>query len=121
MDIGRWESEFVRNAVGGLSPAGLLVPEAIAYSEIAGLPPAAGLAAAIVGPIVYASIGQSRLVVVSATSGAAAVLAAAVDSADIQGSVRAATAAVLIAFVALFLIVGALLRLTSLTNFISRA
>lgn len=115
------QASFIRDAAGGLSLAGLLVPEAIAYSGIAGFPPAAGLAAAVAGPIAYATIGRGRLVVVSATSGAAAVLAAAVDSSGIASSSRAATAAVLIALVGLFLLVGALLRLASLTNFISRA
>lgn len=115
------QANFIRDAAGGLSLAGLLVPEAIAYSGIAGLPAAAGLAAAVVGPIAYATIGRGRLVVVSATSGAAAVLAAAVDSSGIAGSARTTTAAVLIAFVGMFLLLGALLRLASLTNFISRA
>ena len=49
--------------IGGISLTGLLVPEAVAYSSIAGLPIAFGITAAIVGPLAYAIIGRSRLAV----------------------------------------------------------
>ena len=60
--------------IAGLSLAGLLLPEAVAYSTIAGLPPQAGVLALFAGLLCYAAIGTSRFAIVSATSSSAAVL-----------------------------------------------
>ncbi|HEY1214259.1 MAG TPA: SulP family inorganic anion transporter, partial [Bryobacteraceae bacterium] len=106
---------------GGISLAGLLIPEAVAYSAIAGLPASFGITGAIVGPIVYAIFGRSRLAVVSATSGAAALLAAGVVSAAIPSASRADCAEALIVLVGLLFLLGAAFRITTLTSFISRA
>lgn len=57
--------------------AGLLLPEAVAYSGLANLPPLAGVIGLFAGLLVYALIGHSRYAIVSATSSSAAVLAAA--------------------------------------------
>ncbi|MBR0346301.1 MAG: hypothetical protein IJI03_13695, partial [Rudaea sp.] len=62
--------------IAGLSIAGLLLPEAVAYSGVANLPPQAGVIALIVGLVCYGLIGRSRYAIVSATSSSAAVLAA---------------------------------------------
>jgi len=63
--------------VAGVSIAGLLLPEAVAYSGIAGLPPQAGVIALFAGLLVYGLFGSSRFAIVSATSSSAAVLFAA--------------------------------------------
>jgi MFS superfamily sulfate permease-like transporter len=60
----------------GLSVAGLLVPEAIAYSTIANLPPQTGVSALLAGLVACGLLGNSRFAIVSATSSSAAVLAA---------------------------------------------
>jgi MFS superfamily sulfate permease-like transporter len=52
----------------GLSVAGLLVPEAIAYSTIANLPPQTGVIALLAGLVAYGLLGKSRFAIVSATS-----------------------------------------------------
>lgn len=109
------------DVIGGASLAGLMIPEAVAYSSIAGLPPAFGVTAAVVGPLSYAIVGRSRLAVVSATSGAAALLAAAIANAALPGVPRASCAIALTGLVGLFFLVGASLRIAGLTNFISRA
>lgn len=64
------------DVLAGLAIAGLLVPEAVAYSGIAGLPPQAGVIALFVGLVCYGLLGRSRYAIVSATSSSAAVLAA---------------------------------------------
>src|SRR6266478_2343999 len=61
----------------GLSIAGLLLPEAVAYSGVANLPPQAGVIALFVGLVCYSLIGRSRFAIVTATSSSAAVLASA--------------------------------------------
>jgi len=61
----------------GLSIAGLLLPEAVAYSGVANLPPQAGVIALFAGLVCYGLIGRSRFAIVTATSSSAAVLASA--------------------------------------------
>src|SRR5579863_2266550 len=57
--------------LAGLSIAGLLLPEAVAYSGLASLPPQAGVIALFAGLLCYGLIGRSRFAIVSATSSAA--------------------------------------------------
>lgn len=116
----RSRSPIFADLVGGISLTGLMVPEAIAYSAIAGLPAAFGVTAAIVGPLAYAIIGRSRLAVVSATSGSAALLAAAIANAGVPDGSRVDFAIALTSLVGLFFLAGAAFRLASLTSFVSR-
>ena len=106
--------------IGGISLTGLLVPEAVAYSSIAGLPIAFGITAAIVGPLAYAIIGRSRLAVVSATSGAAALLSAAIANSALPNVPRSDCAVALVVLVSLLFLAGAMLRVSALTSFVSR-
>lgn len=110
-----------RDALAGLSIAGLLIPEAVAYAGLANLPPQAGLIALLVGLVVYAVLGSSRFAIVSSTSSSAAVLAATVLSET--GATAAAQLALAAALVAttgvLFLIAGAA-RLGGISDFIAR-
>ena len=64
--------------LAGISVAGVLLPEAVAYSAIAGVAPMHGLLAALVGLCIYPLLGTSRFAVVASTSSAAAVFASAV-------------------------------------------
>lgn len=107
--------------VAGISLTGLMIPEGIAYSAIAGLPPSFGVSAAVIGPLGYSIVGRSRLAVVTATSGAAALLAASIANAAIPNVPRIDCAIALTLLVGLFFLLGALLRLSALTSFVSRA
>jgi sulfate permease, SulP family len=62
----------------GLIVWGVVVPQAVAYAQIAGLPPSAGLVAAPAALIAYAILGSSKTLVVSATTATSALSAAAV-------------------------------------------
>jgi MFS superfamily sulfate permease-like transporter len=106
--------------VAGISVAGLMLPEAVAYAGIAGLPPGRAILGAIAGCLAYVLIGRSRYAIVSPTSSSAAILAAALAVVPGGATMRGlfATIAVLLAG-ALFLIAGAL-RLGGLTGFIAR-
>ena len=101
--------------------AGLLLPEAVAYSGIAGMPPQAGVLGLLAGLLVYGLIGKSRFAIVSATSSSAAVLGAATHSmAGPDVALRAALAAGLVLTTgAAFVLTGAA-RLGSICNFISK-
>src|SRR5580700_11935657 len=84
--------------LAGLSIAGLLLPEAVAYSHLANLPPQAGVIALFAGLICYGLLGRSRYAIVTATSSSAAVLASALlalGAAD--AATRVALASVLVA------------------------
>ena len=109
------------DVLAGLSIAGLLLPEAVAYSGIAGLPPQAGVIALFIGLVCYGLLGRSRYAIVSATSSSAAVLAAgSLALAGPEGATRAAVAATLVLLTGgCFLIAGAA-RLGGLSHLIAR-
>lgn len=64
--------------VAGIVIWSVVTPQAVAYAQIAGLPPVAGLIAAPGALIGYALIGGSRTLVVSATTATSALSASAV-------------------------------------------
>src|SRR5271165_7474830 len=66
------------DVIAGIALAGLVIPEAMGYAGIAGLPPEAGLYATVFGLLAYAVFGTSRQLVVSPTSASSAILAATV-------------------------------------------
>lgn len=100
--------------------AGLLLPEAVAYSGLASLPPQAGVIALFAGLACYALLGRSRFAIVSATSSSAAVLASALAALAPAASQRVAVAAVLVCGTgAAFALCGAL-RLGLMSNLIAR-
>lgn len=107
--------------LAGIAIAGLVVPEALAYSGIAGLPPLSGLLGALAGLSCYALIGTSRFAIVSGTSSAAAVLAAALASLAVTAgaSLLALASALVIASGVLFIACSAL-GLGSLAQLIAR-
>lgn len=59
----------------GLTVAGILLPEAVAYAAIAGVAPRYALIAGLIGLCTYPWLGTSRYAVVAPTSSAAAVCA----------------------------------------------
>ena len=56
------------DAIAGITLAAFMVPEAMAYASLAGLPPEYGLYAGLVAQLVYAIFGTSRQLAVGATS-----------------------------------------------------
>jgi MFS superfamily sulfate permease-like transporter len=114
-------ASLVADAIAGVSMAGLLLPEAVAYSGIAGLPPQAGLLALFAGLAAYGLIGRSRFALVSATSSSAAVLGAATLSlAGHDAALRAALAAGLVLATGLAFLAAGSMRLGSICSFISK-
>src|SRR5215469_1634748 len=111
----------VPDILAGLSIAGLLLPEAVAYSGLAGLPPQAGVMALFAGLVCYGLIGSSRFAIVSATSSSAAVLASA--TAALGGGTsaeRVALASLLVIGTGLAFTLCAALRLGAMSNLIAR-
>jgi sulfate permease, SulP family len=107
--------------LAGLSIAGLLLPEAVAYSGLAGLPPQAGVIALIAGLACYGLIGQSRFAIVSATSSSAAVLASSVGALGATSlAERMALAALLVAGSGAAFTLCSALRLGAMSNLVAR-
>lgn len=106
--------------IAGISVAGLMLPEAVAYAGIAGLPAWRAIAAAIVGCLCYVIVGRSRFAIVSPTSSSAAILAATLAVFPGDAAYKAAIATVAVALVAMIFLLAALARLGGLTGFVSR-
>ena len=110
-----------QDVITGFSVAGLLLPEALAYSSIANLPAQTGVIALFAGLLCYGLIGTSRFAIVSATSSSAAILAAATISlAGTDNNIRLMLAVGLVLVTGLFFILAGLARLGSITDFISK-
>ena len=106
----RWWPDLV----AGISVAGVLLPEAVAYAAIAGVEPMHALLAGLIGLCVYPLLGTSRFAVVAPTSAAAAVFA---STAVIGGPVMAYA---LVSLTGALFLVAAALRAGFLGAFISR-
>src|SRR5580692_4543018 len=109
------------DALTGLSLAGLLLPEAVAYSGLANLPPQAGVIGLFAGLLCYGLIGRSRFAIVSATSSSAAVMAAAttaLGAGDV--SARVLLASILVPCTGLAFVLAGSARLGAISNLIAR-
>ena len=111
----------VPDVLAGLSIAGLLLPEAVAYSGVANLPPQAGVISLFAGLLCFGLLGGSRFAIVTATSSSAAVLASAMLTLGLSTlAARVALASLLVVGSGIaFLLCGAL-RLGSMSNLIAR-
>ena len=107
--------------VAGLTAAAVVLPKAMAYASVAGLPVAVGLYTALVPMVIYALLGTSRVLSVSSTTTLAILagtqLGLAVPDGD-PARLLAATAT-LVALVGVMLVLAAVLRLGFVANFIS--
>jgi sulfate permease, SulP family len=107
--------------LAALSIAGLLLPEAVAYSGVASLPPQAGVIALFAGLGCYGLIGRSRVAIVSATSSSAAVLASATLALAGAGlAARVMLASILVIGAGLAFVLCGALRFGAIANVISR-
>jgi high affinity sulfate transporter 1 len=107
--------------IAGLVAAAVVLPKAMAYATVAGLPVAVGLYTAFVPMIVYALLGSSRVLSVSSTTTLAILagtqLGLVVPDGDPAKLVTAT--ATLTALVGALLVLARLLRLGFVANFIS--
>ena len=109
------------DAVAGLTAAAVVLPKAMAYAAVAGLPVAVGLYTAFIPMIVYALLGTSRVLSVSSTTTLAILagteLALVVPDGDPAKLVTAT--ATLSALVGVMLVLTRLMRLGFVADFIS--
>jgi len=109
------------DVIAGLTAAAVVLPKAMAYATVAGLPVAVGLYTALVPMILYALLGSSRVLSVSSTTTLAILagtqLGLVVPDGD-PAKLGTATAT-LTALVGVMLVLARLVRLGSVANFIS--
>jgi sulfate permease, SulP family len=120
--LGRYERRWLRaDVVAGLTTAAVVIPKAMAYATIAGLPVQVGLYTALVPMAVYAALGTSRVLSVSTTTTLAILSASALGTAVPTGDPAALVTAssTLAVMTGLILLLARLLRLGFVANFIS--
>ena len=117
-----YQRDWLRHdVIAGVSVAAVALPTAIAYAEIIGLAPVVGLYAAIPAMLAYALFGTSRHLIVNPDAATCAIIAAtltplAVDDPEVLLSLSV----VLAIFTGLFCILGSMLRLGVVADFLSR-
>jgi SulP family sulfate permease len=109
------------DVIAGLTTAAVVLPKAMAYATIAGLPVQVGLYTAVIPMVVYAVLGSSRPLSVSTTTTLAILTAAELANVAPDGAPERllAATATLAALTGLFLALAGLLRLGFLAKFIS--
>jgi len=117
-----YRKEWLRfDVVAGLTAAAVVIPKAMAYATIAGLPVQVGLYTALVPAVIYALLGTSRVLSVTTTTTISILvgseLATIAPDGDHATLIRAT--ATLALLVGLMLIAASVLRLGFVANFIS--
>jgi SulP family sulfate permease len=109
------------DVVAGLTTAAVVIPKAMAYATIAGLPAEAGLYTACIPMAIYAVLGTSRVLSVSTTSTIAILTAGALASIGSNASADEllTAASTLALLVGAMLVLASVLRLGFVANFIS--
>ena len=116
-----WRGLLKRDALAALGVWAVLVPQAMAYATLAGVPPVYGLYAAIAGLCVYGLLGTSRQLNVGPSSGVAVVTAATVAPlAAGDGESYLALSAALALVTGLILVAGGITRLGFVAEFLAR-
>jgi high affinity sulfate transporter 1 len=109
------------DVVAGLTAAAVVLPKAMAYAAVAGLPIAVGLYTALIPMAVYGLLGSSRVLSVSSTATLAILTGTQLGAVVPDGhpmQLLAATAT-LATLVGVLLLLARLLRLGFIANFIS--
>ena len=112
---------FRYDLVAGLTAAAVIIPKAMAYAAIAGLPLVVGLYSSLIPLVVYAVLGTARVLSVTTTSTIAILVAGTISQvapgADAANLMAIATTLSLL--VGAFLLMAGILRLGAVANLIS--
>jgi high affinity sulfate transporter 1 len=114
-------SWFRYDLMAGVSVAAVAMPVAIAYSQLAGVPPAHGLYASILPLVAYAFFGSSRQLIMAPDAATCAIVAATVMPLAGQDPARYVSLTMALAIITgVFCIAAGVGRLGFLTNFLAR-
>jgi high affinity sulfate transporter 1 len=117
----RFPARYRFDIVAGLTAAAVVLPKAMAYATIAGLPVAVGLYTAFVPGVIYGLLGSSRVLSVSTTTTIAILTAAELGMAVPNGEAPqlVVATATLTALVGVLLLAARILKLGFVADFIS--
>jgi len=114
------KTTLINDLIVGVVVTMMLIPQSLAYAQLAGLPPEVGLYASIAPLIFYAIFGTSRVLAVGPVAVASLMTATAISQIAAQGTPEYIGAAIALAFISgLLLIVMGILKLGFLANFLS--
>jgi len=117
-----WRSSFTPDLIAAISVAALLIPESMGYASVAGVPAQIGLYAAPLALVGYALFGGSRLLVFAAAGSVAAVSAGVITGLHPHSqSMTVTLAAALALATGVVFLVGGLVKLGWIVNFMSKA
>ena len=114
---------LLKDVVAGVVLTTLLVPQGMAYAELAGLPPITGLYTSILCLLGYAVFGPSRILVLGPDSSLGPMIAATIlplMAADGDAKRAVALASILAIMVAAIMIVAAVAKLGFIADLISK-
>lgn len=117
-----YRKEWLRaDAVAGLTTSAVVIPKAMAYAAIAGLPLVVGLYSSLIPLLVYALFGTARVLSVTTTSTIAILVAGTISqfAAGADAATQMAVATTLSLLVGGFLLLAGILRLGAVANLIS--
>lgn len=123
--VASWRHGYRRAWLGtdvlaGLTVTAILIPEGMAYAQLAGVGPEAAFYAAPIGLLMYALLGSSRQLVVAVSSAVAITSAATVTSLAQTGTAEyAALTAALALLAGLVSVLAGVLRLGRIAEFFS--
>ncbi len=111
-----------RDVSAGITLAAMNIPQVLGYTRIAGMPVISGLYTLLLPPLAFAAFGSSRYLVVSADSATAAILAGGlVEHAPVASPHYVTLAGYVALLTAAFLLLGRLLKLGFIADFLSQA
>src|SRR5438477_106953 len=114
---------LAKDVVAGIVLSTLLVPQGMAYAELAGLPPITGLYTSILCLLGYAVFGPSRILVLGPDSSLGPMIAATIlplAGADGDPKRAIALASMLALMVGMILVLGAVAKLGFIADLISK-
>ena len=117
-----YRKEWLRpDVIAGMTAAAVVIPKAMAYATIAGLPVQVGLYTVFLPMLIYAVLGTSRPLSVSTTTTLAILTGAEFVEVAVKGDPASllAASAMLTLLVGTILVLAGLLRLGFVANFIS--
>ncbi len=118
----RYQADWLRyDIAAGVSVAAVAIPVAIAYSQLANLPPVYGLYSSILPLVAYAVFGTSRQLIMAPDAATCAIVAAVVLPLAAHDPARQVSLTVALTMLTgLLCIAAGIARLGFLTNFLAR-
>jgi high affinity sulfate transporter 1 len=107
------------DVLGALTAWALIVPESVAYAQIAGVPPQNAFYAAPVALVAYVLLGRSRFLIIGATSAAAVLSGATVADTSADPKKAVGLSAALAVITGGVLLAAGAARLGFVTNFLA--